>query len=746
MTGEDINGMTVTGRFFKRISKPQSDWSAQLIRAKNVAELPISISNKKEKGKPVYVMVVGYSLPEEDCFDIVYSGEWIENIKYGLQFKVKTFRRCFPDTKKGIAKYLSSKAFKGIGKTTASLIVDRFGEDTLNILRDSPERFLGIRGVTESKLAKIVKAFKETESYNTLCVFLAAYEVPTEKINAINKRWGADAVDIITANPYAICDVPGVGFPTAETIAIGMNDSKILTSEERIKMCILYCLDQDSIVNGNIYTGIIELKNSVMKTLNSANYQIIISGDQYEAAFNILRAKHQIVLRSGRLVYSKKNDQAEQRPAHKLIELLAKKEKLDPKKIELELEANKILSDKQKEAVMNSLINRVSVITGGPGTGKTTILKCLIKIYENLSKKPVTLLAPTGRAARRMSESTGKPASTIHSAIHLYTNDLPVGECAKLEEGLVVVDEMSMVDQFLMDKLMCCMPTDNYHVVMVGDVDQLESVGAGCVLRELISSVVIPVSRLTEVFRQGQDSAVIVDNANAINKGECRLQQNDRFLFEYAFSEEDAQQKILDLYEKEVREWGADNVSILCPMRHRGLVCVDKLNSKIQEMINPVQPGDPIYRLGGQEFRLRDRVIMTKNTEFASNGDIGVLEDIITEKEEDGGTETLFVISWDNGATHDYNKEEMVNVDLAYAITIHKSQGSEYASCIIPILSTQEFMLRRNLFYTAVTRSKERVHVVYDRNDAVQTAICRNEVGKRNTLFGLRLATYFSAD
>ena len=742
MAGEDIKGMTVTGRFFKRISKPQSDWSAQLIRAKNPNELPISISSKKEKGKPLFVTVVGYSLPEEDYFDVVYSGEWIENAKYGLQFKVKTFHRCFPDTKKGIAKYLSSKAFKGIGKTTASLIVDRFGEDTLNILRDTPEKFLGIRGVTETKLAEIIKAFKETESYNTLCVFLATYDIPAEKINAINKRWGADAVDIITANPYAICDVPGVGFPTAETIAIGMNDAKILTGEERIKMCILYCLDQDSITNGNIYTGINELKDSVMKTLNSTNYRVTVSDDMYESAFTVLRNNHQIVIRSGRLIYSKKNDECEQRPAHKIIELLGKKEKLDPKKIEKELDANKLLSEKQKAAVMNSLVNRVSVITGGPGTGKTTILKCLIKIYEDLTKKPVTLLAPTGKAARRMSESTGKPASTIHSAIHLYTNDLPIGECAKLSEGLVVIDEMSMVDQFLMDKLMSCMPTDNYHVVMVGDVDQLESVGAGSVLRELISSEVIPVSRLTEVFRQGEDSAIIVDNANAINKGECRLQQSDRFVFENVMSEEDAQKKILEIYEREVREWGADNVSILCPMRHRGLVCVDKLNSVIQDVINPVQPGEPIYRLAGQEFRLRDRVIMNKNTEFASNGDIGVLQDIITEKDEDGTAETYFSIAWDNGVTHDYLKDEMVNIDLAYAITIHKSQGSEYASCIIPILSTQEFMLRRNLFYTAVTRCKERVHVLFDRTSAVQTAIVRNEVGKRNTLFGLRLATY----
>ena len=731
----------VNGRFYRRLSNANSDWVAQLVRVTSEDGLPVSVSAKKQKGKPLYITVVGYSLPEEDYIDVVYNGEWIENVKYGVQLKVKNFTRKTPDTKKGIVKYLSSKTFKGIGKATASLIVDRFGEDTLNIIRDNPERLLAIRGITKSKLKKITESFKEAESYNTLASFLMAYELSPEKINAINKRWGTEAVEIITANPHAICDIPGCGFTTAEVIAHGIGDTAILTGDERIKQCILYVLKQDTLNNGNIYSDVFEIQNTVMKRLNS-NSKVIIDASSYDTAFNHLKDAQKIIIRSKRLVYLKENDESEQRPAHKLIDLLSKKVTVGGDEIDKALADNKVLSDKQKEAVKCSLMNRVSVITGGPGTGKTTILKSLIKAYEGIVGKPVTLLAPTGRAARRMAESTGKPASTIHSEIHLYQNDIPYGECVKLTEGLVVVDEMSMVDQFLMDRLMSCMPTLYYHLVLVGDVDQLESVGVGSVLREMINSGAIPVTRLTEVFRQAEDSAVIVQNANAVNQGVCVLNTNDRFGFVGVPSEEEAQNAILQLYETEDRKWGSDNVAILCPMRHRGALCVDELNRKIQDVINPIQSGEPVYRLAGREFRLRDRVIMSKNTEFASNGDIGILEDIVTKKDEDGDAEVYFCISWDNGSTHEYFKDEMQDIDLAYAITIHKSQGSEYASCIIPILSTQQFMLRRNLFYTAITRSKEQVTVVFDSKAAVKTAIVKNEVGKRKTLFGLRLKTY----
>ena len=731
------------GRFFRRLSKPDSDWSAQLVQAKSMEDLPISLANKKEKGKPLYVTVVGYSLPEDTHFDVMYNGEWVENGKYGLQLKVKSCSQLLPTTKTGIVRYLSSRRFKGIGKSTASLIVDEFGEDTLSVLRDTPDKLLRIRGITKSKLEKIERTFRESESYNLLAVYLGKYDIPADKINAINNRLGSEAMNIIAADPYAVCDVPGVGFPTAEAIAKGMNDPAVLLREERVRACILYSLWQDNLQKGHLYSVMHELQDEVMKLLNT-NAEISVPVERYDSAFDALRREQKIIVRSKTLVYSKAADEQEQRPAHKLVELLGIPEEIDPKQIDKKLKSNKMLSEKQKSAVRNSLVNRVSVITGGPGTGKTTILKCLIGIYEELVKKPVTLLAPTGRAARRMAESTGRPASTVHSAIHLYQNDLEYGECVKLEEGLIVIDEMSMVDQFLMDRLMGSLPTDNYHVVMVGDVDQLESVGAGSVLRELIASEVIPVNRLTEVFRQSEEGAIIVDNATAINTGNCLLRQNDRFVFVQCYSEEDALNRILSLYESEVREWGIDNVAILCPLRHRGMVCVDNLNKEIQEIINPVQPGEPVYRIAGKEFRLRDRVIMTKNTEFASNGDIGILEEIVTEKDDEGPSETYFHINWDNGVSHDYFREEMDDVDLAYAITIHKSQGSEYASCIIPILSAQEFMLRRNLFYTAVTRSKNRVHVVYDRNSAVQTSICRNQVGKRNTMFGFRLKSYAS--
>ena len=733
---------SVHGRFFReKSSSVGSDWCANIVRSTDPSELPVALKNKQGKGKPYYFTVVGFSLPTEDYFTVLYKGEWVDDQRYGIQFRVSGYERELPDTRNGIVKYLSSKSFTGIGKATASAIVDVFGLQSLNVIRETPEKLLTIRGITKTKLNVIIRCFRETESFNTLAVFLGTYGFSGEKISAINKRWGTDSIEIIKNNPYVLCDVPGIGFPAAELIAVTMNT--MLESDQRIEACVQHVLQLD-IQKGNIYMDADSLRNACLGILNSQ--KAIISPERLNEVLQKAEKKKQIYIQGGFAVFSKISEAAEVNPARKIVSLLKLR---IPESMVCEyrntLEKMKTnLSEKQKEAVITSLSNRISVITGGPGTGKTTIQKALISCYMNIHKdQAVTLLAPTGRAARRMSESTGYPASTIHSEIHLYTNDLPYGECASLTPGLVVVDEMSMVDQFLFDKLFACMRSSDFQVVLVGDVDQLESVGAGAVLRELIASEIVPVSRLKEVFRQNTDAQAIVENANAVNSGSHSLLLNDRFMIETSFSDEDAYQRIIRHYNTEVQKWGIENVAILCPMRKRGLVCVDAINTAIQNIVNPAAAGEPVVRINGKEFRISDRVIQMKNTEFASNGDTGILTDISIEKIDDKN-EVTFTIEWENGNTSRISKEEMLDVDLAYAITVHKSQGSEYKSCIIPVLSSQSFMIKRNLLYTAITRSKEKVVIITDNQNPspLAKAIDRNEIGKRNTLFRFRLQAF----
>ena len=733
---------SVEGRFYRRRNQEGSDFFVNLVTCPNGKELPPAVQNQGKFAHGFMFTVTGYNLPTVKELKYRYYGSWVMSPKYGMQFEAASCQEVLPDTRSGIANYLASSRFHGIGKASARAIVDRFGPYTLEVIRNSPEQLLEVRGITRTRLAALLAGFREAESYGELAAFLGSFNIRSDRIARIYECWGPSAKERIQENPYALTEISGISFAAADLIARALKFP--LNSPERIRAGILAVLEQDT-AEGNLWMDIRNLKERVLTMLNEPFGSDCVNEAEAEKGLASAEEAREIVLRGGCAVFREENDVAEHLTAEKLLDLLAV-----PPEASEEIYAHALdqilsapgarqLAKGQKKGVMNSLTHRISILTGGPGTGKTTVLSAIIQVYQNVTHGQVTLLAPTGKAARRMSEQTGIPASTIHSAIHLYANDQKPGECITLPEGLIIVDEMSMVDQFVMAKMLACIRNvRESHLVLVGDEDQLPSVAAGDVLSECIASGVIPTVKLTEVFRQGKDAEIIRDNAARINEGNTELYVNDRFEFIPASDEDAALEAIQEVYQRELVRWGPGNAVVLCPRRSKCTVSVDLLNPKLQDIVNPRVSGEPVVTISGTEFRIRDRVVQMKNTAQASNGDIGVLEDIRFECNAEGESEALFMIRWDNGTESEYTREDMASVELAYALTIHKSQGAEAPSVIIPVLNSQRYMLRRNLLYTGVTRASQKVTLIGER-DAVDACIQKSEKGKRNTLLRERL-------
>ena len=707
---------SVEGRFFRRRNQEGSDFFVNLVTCQSGRELPPAVQNQGKFAHGFIFTVTGYNLPTVKELKYRYYGSWVMSPKYGLQFEAKSCREIPPDTRSGIAAYLASSRFHGIGKASARAIVDRFGLETLEVIRNTPEQLLEVRGVTRSRLASLLKSFHETEAYGELAAFLGAFRIRSDRIAKIYECWGQSAEARIRKNPYALTEISGISFSDADLIAHELQFPE--DSRERIRAGILAVLAQDT-AEGNLWMDLRELKKRTEEMLNESFGNHAVNEAMVEDELIHAEDAGELVRHGGCAVFLKENDGAEHVTAEKLLKLLAVSPEASEETYAEALEHVLLkqesfhLAEGQKKGVMNSLTHRVSILTGGPGTGKTTVL--------------------------RMSEQTGIPASTIHSAIHLYQSDLKAGECVTLPEGLIIVDEMSMVDQFVMAKMMACIRNvRESHLVLVGDADQLPSVAAGDVLSECIASGVIPTVKLTEVFRQGRDAEIIRDNAARINKGNTELYVNDRFEFIPASDEEAAMHAIQEVYQKELERWGPGNAVVLCPRRSKCTVSVDLLNPRLQDIVNPRVSGEPVVTVNGTEFRIRDRVVQMKNTAQASNGDIGVLTDIRFEKNADGESETVFTIRWENGAETEYMREDMMSVELAYALTIHKSQGAEAPSVIIPVLNSQRYMLHRNLLYTGVTRASQKVTLIGER-EAIDACIQNSEKGKRNTLLSERL-------
>lgn len=666
------------------------------------------------------------------------EGEWVKHPKFGQQFKATTYKTVAPTEISGIEKFLASGAINGIGPAMAKKIVAEFGEKTLEVIAKSPNELLKIPGIGKKTAEKISTSYLEQSELTEIMVWLENHGISNTYAGKIFAKYGSFAIDIMEKDIYRLFqDIEGIGFLTADKLAFNLGIQR--EDKRRIISGIDYALMQ-LCNNGHCCIPEMALVDKTAKILQ-VNNQII---------FTILKERidngslNTEVVGGETLIYPPYLYYAEKKVAMRLLQLQQATEPLSEDNLSLFIKVwekdNQIqLAQKQKEAIKACLHHGVLVLTGGPGTGKTTVIKGILSILKAQGLK-IRLAAPTGRAAKRLSETTGQKALTIHrllEANNLAQDDnLQLGFSKdindQLDADVIILDEVSMVDIVLMHHFLNAVP-DGCRIILVGDTDQLPAVGPGSVLKDIIRSQKIPAIRLDEIFRQAQTS-MIIQNAHIINAGrlpDIRKQYSD-FVFYELNDDTSITQKILDLCTKDLPHEGFDvlkDVQVLSPM-HRFLCGVENLNLMLQEQLNPKKNQDEL-KYSSQTFRVGDKVMHIRNNyqKNVFNGDIGFIQDINNEK--------LTVYYFDHIVT--YEKNELNELTLAYASSVHKSQGSEYKVVIIPLSTSHYIMLQRNLLYTAITRAKQKVIIIGSKK-ALMTAIQSNRTQKRYTLLAERLA------
>jgi exodeoxyribonuclease V alpha subunit len=681
------------------------------------------------------------------------TGNWTMHSTYGKQFQVDFYERTIPTTEDGIIKYLSSGIIRGVGKKMAKRIVDRFGEATFYVIEEKPERLVEVKGISYDKAMKISRVFAQQHEMRKAMLFLQKFGITPNFAMKIYKKYKDKTQNIIETNPYRLADdIFGVGFKMADKIAASSGIS--LDSPYRVKAGIKYVLNQ-AVSDGHVYLPQKELIEKTSSLLH-------VGDEMTENAILELQIDHQIWQEKKEdeiNVYLNSYYYAEVYTAKKLLELYENVNVDDTKNILEKIEINSkkkgiVLAEKQFQAVKEALTQGVLVITGGPGTGKTTIINVILSLLEDEEKK-VILAAPTGRAAKRMTEATGRDAQTIHRILGItYINEdsrrqtFDKNEDDPIDCDVLIIDETSMVDILLMSNLLKAVRPGT-KLILVGDVDQLPSVGAGNVLKDIIKSGVIKVVRLTEVFRQAQESAIIM-NAHRINKGLYPVvnEKDSDFFFVKRSNANDALRTVKDLIIKRLPAFsGCDSftdMQVLTPMR-KGQLGVYELNKELQDTLNP--PSNNKTEKTFKNFILRqgDKVMQIKNNYNISwkvyskhgsikdeglgvfNGDCGIVQKI------DDVNEIVTVI-FDDSKTVEYDYIQLDELDLAYAVTIHKSQGSEYPVVILPLISGPPMLLTRNLLYTAVTRAKK-LAVIVGVQDTMNKMVDNNrEVNRYSSL------------
>lgn len=661
------------------------------------------------------------------------TGEWVDDPVRGRQFKAKSVECIPPKSVEGVRRYLASGLIRGIGPVLANRIVDRFGAETIDVLDHHSGRLREIPKVGPKKIASIVQGWREGKGTREVMIFTQTYGISAGKAAKIYRTYGPDSVAIIKRDPYRLCrDIWGIGFATADRIALAVGLPK--DSPLRARAAIVFTLRTEADEAGHCWTSEPDL-------LLHAQELVGISVETLAEAL-----KHELdagrVVKEGDLLYLRDLWVAERRVAAKLKDLLASPPAfapIDPDRAVAwwERKTGFTLAPAQLRAVRASVGSKVSIVTGGPGVGKTTIIRALVEIFQartGVHKITVQLGAPTGRAAKRMAESTGAPAQTLHRLLKYnpQTNAFTYNEERPLAGDVFIFDEMSMVDIRLMADLVVALPC-RATLILVGDTDQLPSVGPGNVLRDLIASQTIPTSQLTEIFRQ-DSSGLIVRNAHHVNAGEpfeTRAGASD-----FYFVAQDDPAKALDLVldfmvtriPRHFHLEPLQDVQVLTPMR-RNLLGAENLNAAIQKRLNGAGPG--VVR-GGMEFRAGDRVMQLRNNydKDVYNGDVGFVQSV------EPAERTLVVLF--DGRPVEYRAADLDELTLAYATTIHKAQGSEYPAVIVLLHRQHYMMLQRNLLYTAITRGKKLVLVIGS-PWAVKQAIETNVVRARRTSLAERM-------
>ena len=702
---------------------------------------------------PDLITVVGPLLGAQVGESLRMRGRWTSHPKYGKQFEVHSYTTVLPATTQGIQRYLGSGLIKGIGPVMAERMVAHFGVDIMHVIEDAPGRLIEVDGLGPKRTAMITAAWAEQKAIKEVMIFLQGVGVSTSLAVRIYKKYGDESISVVRAEPYRLAsDVWGIGFKTADTIAASVGIAR--DSPERIKAGLAYTLSEAA-DDGHCYLPAPNLIADAAKILDVPAELITPCLDELAAAEGVVRetVPAAAAVASAQAapqvpaVYLPPFYQAERALAQALLRLLASgRDRLsgfaavdwDKALGWLRGRTGAPLAPEQEEAVRLALTSRVAVLTGGPGCGKSFTVRSVVELARAKGAK-VVLAAPTGRAAKRLAELTGHEAATIHRLLQLRPGGEPSFDASSpLDADLVVVDETSMVDVILANKLVKAI-APGAHLLLVGDVDQLPSVGAGEVLRDLLAAGTLPVVRLTKIFRQAQQSGIVI-NAHRINAGQPPGLREFGDFFMFACDEaDDTAPLVVDIVARRIpARFGLDprrDVQVLCPM-HRGPAGAGNLNLLLQEALTPFADGQPERRYGGRVFRVGDKVTQLRNNYEKGaagifNGTVGVVTGLSVEEH------TLTVLT-DEDEKVDYGFDELDELAHAYAVTIHRSQGSEYPAVVIPLTMGSWMMLQRNLLYTAVTRAKKLVVLAGSRR-ALAVAIRTKGAGRRHTALDYRL-------
>jgi exodeoxyribonuclease V alpha subunit len=707
-------------------------------------ETDFTIAKLKVTGYRDLVTLVGTLMAPTPGQVVRATGEWINHPKFGEQFKISRYTTLVPATVAGIEKYLGSGLIKGIGPVMAKRMVKKFEEDTLKVIEEDAEKLLEVEGIGSKRVKMIAKAWSDQKEIREVMLFLQSHGVSSTFAAKIFKQYGQQSIDVVKENPYRLAeDVFGIGFITADRIAENLDIAK--DSIVRAAAGAIYVLNQLA-DEGHVYYPHDALVDKSREMLQ-VDHEVALSG------LHSLVADKKVVLEylhedgesppgDQTAVYLATFHACEKSIAFRLKSLLSaplRRRKIDAHKaVEwVQSQLSLSLAPNQIEAIKCATSNKVMVITGGPGTGKTTIINAIMKIFGRLGVD-ILLAAPTGRAAKRMTEATGYEARTIHRMLEFspQKRGFQRNEEQPLKCDLLILDEASMIDTVLMHHVLKAVPI-HATLILVGDVNQLPSVGPGNVLKDIIASGAVPVVFLTEIFRQAKGSSIIV-NAHLINKGLMPALDTSRtaptdFYFIQKDEPEEALQVILDLaggrIQRAFKLDPVDEVQVLSPM-NKGTVGARNLNVELQKLLNPREDG---VTRGGRNFRINDKVMQIRNNyeKDVYNGDIGRISRIATEDQE------VTVIFDARPVAYDYSDlDELV---LAYAVSVHKSQGSEYPCVVIPLLTQHYVMLQRNLIYTAITRGKKLVILVGSKR-ALAIAVKNDKMQKRYTHLKSRLS------
>ena len=699
-----------------------------------------TIAKIKVKGHRELVTIAGNLFSVNPGEVLKLKGIWYNHPKYGEQIKVTSYESVIPATAKGIERYLGSGLIKGIGPVMAKRLVAQFGVETLDVIENSIPRLKEVDGIGDKRIRMIQTAWAEQKEIKEVMLFLQGYGVSSSYATKIFKQYGQKSIRVVKENPYQLAtDIFGIGFITADKIAQNIGIAK--DSQIRAEAGILYVLKQLS-NDGHVYYPYELLIEECKKVLN-------LERDVIVKAFGKIASEKKIVLedinaeeiKENKAVYLTEFYISEAGISNSLKKLLNVKKTLRAFDIEKALEwvqkeLGIILAENQIKAVKEAINQKVMVITGGPGTGKTTIINSIIRIYRRLGRR-VLLAAPTGRAAKRMAEATGHEAKTIHRLLEFSFQEggFKRNERNPLEADLLVIDETSMVDTSLMHHFLKAVPVTT-TLILVGDVDQLPSVGPGNVLKDIIESGVIPTVKLNEIFRQSRESLIII-NAHKVNNGEMPiLTYNKARLQDFYFFQIEEPEKILEKIislckEKIPEKFKFDpikDIQVLTAM-HKGLIGTSNLNMELQKVLNPST--DKLI-IGSKVFNPGDKVMQIVNNydKDVYNGDIGVITRINKEDQE-------IKVDYE-GKVVSYDYSDLDEIVLAYSVSVHKSQGSEYPVVVMPIHTQHYMLLQRNLLYTAITRGK-RLVIIVGTKKAMAIAIRNNKTQKRYTYLKNRL-------